>query len=173
MEPPKYPIGPFAPEENADLKHREEWILEIEKAPALLRQAVSGLSEPQLDTLYKNWTIRQITHHLADSHMNSFIRFKWALTEDTPLIKAYDETLWSELPDARTGSLEAPLRTMEGLHARWIQLLRGMTPEMFLKSFRHPDRRTIPLSRALGSYAWHGRHHTGQILWIRQQRGWA
>ncbi len=171
-EPPKYPVGPFAPVENPDAKTREGWIAELAKAPSLLRQAVAGLSEDQLNTLYKNWTLRQITHHLADSHVNSYIRFKWALTEETPLIKAYDETLWSELPDAKTGDVQAPLSLMEGIHGRWVQLLRAMTPEMFTKAFRHPDGRTVPLSRALGTYAWHGRHHTGQILWIRKQRGW-
>lgn len=172
MEPPKYPVGPLQLEETIDAKQQAAFIAEIEAAPSLLRQAVKGLSEHQLDTLYKNWTIRQIVHHLADSHINSYVRFKWTLTEETPLIKAYDENLWTELPDAKTGSIDAPLLTMDGIHARWIQLLRAMTPEMFAKAYKHPDGKTRSLVTALGLYAWHGRHHTGQILWIREQKGW-
>lgn len=172
MEPPKYPAGPFQPEGNVGEKHREDSIAQIEKAPSLLRAAVAGLAKDQIDTLYKNWTIRQIVHHIADSHVNSYIRFKWTLTEDTPLIKAYDETLWSDLPDAKTGDIEAPLSMLEGIHGRWVQLLRSMPPSLFSKAFRHPDGRTITLDHALGMYAWHGRHHTGQITWLRGQKGW-
>ena len=172
MEPPKYPVGPYQPEETLDSQLREKLTAEIAAAPSLLRQAVKGLSEDQLNTLYKNWTLRQIVHHLADSHVNSYIRFKWTLTEETPLIKAYDENLWSALPDAKNGDVEAPIAMMEGIHARWLQLLKTMSLEDFSKAFKHPDGRTVPLSRALGTYAWHGKHHTGQILWVRGQRGW-
>ncbi len=172
MEPPKYPIGPLQPEETMDAKRQAEHIAEIAMAPSQLRQALKGLSNEQLDTKYKNWSIRQIAHHLADSHMNAYIRFKWALTEDKPLIKAYDENLWTVLPDAMTGSLVAPLLALEGIHARWVQLLKVMTPEMFAKAYNHPDGKTYGLTKALGLYAWHGRHHTGQILWIKEQKGW-
>jgi len=172
MEAPKYPVGPYQPAEPWDSKLRDRLTAEIEQAPSLLRQAVKGLSEEQLNNLYKNWSIRQIVHHLADSHVNSYIRFKWTLTEDNPLIKAYDENLWSALPDAMTGKVEAPLAMMEGTHSRWIQLLKSMSLEDFSKAFKHPDGRTVPLTNALGIYAWHGKHHTGQILWLREQKGW-
>lgn len=172
MEPPKYPVGPPQLEETMDAKRQAEHIAEIAMAPANLRQSLKGLSEAQLDTPYKNWSIRQITHHLADSHMNAYIRFKWALTEDKPLIKAYDENLWTVLPDAKIGNLDAPLLALEGVHARWVQLLKLMTPDMFAKAYNHPDGKTYGLNKALSIYSWHGRHHTGQILWIKEQKGW-
>ncbi len=172
METPKYPVGPYQPEETLDSNLQEKLTAEIEAAPSLLRKAVKGLSEDQLNTLYKNWTIRQIVHHLADSHMNAYIRFKWALTEDKPLIKAYDENLWTILPDAKTGNLDAPLLALDGVHARWVQLLKMMTPDMFARAYNHPDGKTYGLNKALGLYSWHGRHHTSQILWIKGQKGW-
>ena len=145
----------------------------IEACPGALRRAVAGLSDAQLDTRYRNWTIRQIVHHLADSHVNSYIRFKWALTEDLPTIKAYDEGRWAALEDSRTGDIQAPLALLEGLHARWVQLLRSMTDEQFGRSFLHPEtRKTVSLNAALCYYAWHCRHHTAQITWLRQQHGW-
>jgi hypothetical protein len=176
METPQYPAGSppsgLAGEGNYDEKRKAELIGQIERAPGLLREAVAGLSAEQLNTLYKNWTLRQITHHLADSHVNSYVRFKWALTEDQPLIKAYDENLWSALSDAKTGDVEPALHMMEGMHDRWVQLLKSMTPGDYQKTFRHPDGRIISLSKALGIYAWHGRHHTAQIQWVRNQRAW-
>jgi hypothetical protein len=169
MEPPQYPVGPFDPNEE---RQRDVCIAEIEAAPRLLRELVGGLSEAELDTKYKNWTIRQIVHHLADSHVNCYIRFKWTLTEATPTIKAYDETQWSALEDARTGDIGPPLALLEGLHRRWVQLLRSMRPEQFARSFLHPETgKHVSLSAALRSYAWHGRHHTGQIQWLRQHKG--
>jgi uncharacterized damage-inducible protein DinB len=173
MEAPKYPVGPAQVEDKVDAPRREELIAQIEQAPALMRKAVSGLSDEQLGTLYKNWSIRQIAGHFADSHLHSYIRFKWALTEDKPLIKAYDENLWSDLADAKTGNLEPTLHLLDGIHQKWVRLLRLMTDEQYSRVFNHPDGRTIPLSRALGIYAWHARHHTGQILWLREQKGWA
>jgi hypothetical protein len=173
MEAPKYPVGPAQVEDKVDAPRREELITQIEQAPALMRKAVLGLSDEQLGTVYKNWTIRQIASHLADSHVHSYVRFKWALTEEKPLIKAYDENLWSDLADAKTGNLEPTLLLLEGIHQKWARLLRLMTEDQYSRAFNHPDGRTIPLSRALGIYAWHGRHHTGQILWLREQKGWA
>jgi uncharacterized damage-inducible protein DinB len=173
MEAPQNPAGAFAPEETYGPERRNELIAVIETAPAALRKAVAGLSEDQFDTRYRNWTIRQIMHHLADSHVNSYIRFKWALTEDLPTIKAYDEGRWAALEDARTGDVRAPLALLEGLHARWLQLLRSMTEEQFGRSFIHPETsQRVSLSAALSYYAWHCRHHTAQITWLRQQRGW-
>jgi uncharacterized damage-inducible protein DinB len=170
MEAPQYPVGPAQVEDHYDAHQREEYIAQIEQAPTLMRKAVAGLSDEQLGTLYKNWSIRQIANHLTDSHVHSYIRFKWALTEEKPLIKAYDENLWSDLPDAKTGSLEPTLLLLEGVHQKWVRLLRSMTDEQYARAFNHPDGRTVPLSRALGIYAWHGRHHTGQILWLREEK---
>jgi uncharacterized damage-inducible protein DinB len=173
MEPPQFPAGEYRPETNYGDVRRAVLIDEIEGAPMNVRQAVAGLDESQLDTKYRNWSIRQIVQHLADSHANCYVRFKWALTENQPLIKAYDETRWSELPDARTGNVDAPLALLAGVHACWSQLLREMTPAEFQRGFIHPETgKLVLLADALPTYAWHCRHHTGQILWIRAQRAW-
>jgi hypothetical protein len=168
VEPPQFPAGAFNPEE---VRTQEACIADIEAAPRLLRDLVAGLTEAQLDTKYKNWTIRQIVHHLADSHVNCYIRFKWALTEATPTIKTYDEGLWAALEDARAGDVGPPLAMLDGLHRRWVQLLRSMTPEQFSRSFLHPETgKLVPLAQALRSYAWHGKHHTAQVGWVCQHR---
>src|SRR5262245_20415696 len=173
MTAPQYPAGPFEPEPALSPQRRAELVAEIQGAPAALRGVVSGLSEGQLDTRYRNWTIRQIVHHLADSHVNSYIRFKWTLTEERPTIKAYDEGRWAALEDSRTGDVSAPLSLLEGLHARWVQLLRSMPEEQFARSFVHPETGdVVTLDAALRYYAWHGRHHTAQIRWLREQNGW-
>jgi hypothetical protein len=173
MEAPQNPAGAFVPEENYGPQRRAEFLTLIETTPTALRDAVAGLSEDQLDTRYRNWTIRQIVHHLADSHVNSYIRCKWALTEEVPTIKAYDEGRWAALEDSRKGDVRAPLALLEGLHARWVQLLRSLTEKQFARSFLHPETgRTVSLSAALCYYAWHCRHHTAQIRWLREQRGW-
>ena len=173
MEAPQNPAGAFAGEVNYSPDRRDEFIAVIATAPAGLRKAVAGLSEDQVDTRYKNWTIRQIVHHLADSHVNSYVRFKWTLTEERPTIKAYDESRWAALEDSRTGDVQPALALLEGLHARWVQLLRSMPKEQFARSFIHPETgQTITLSGALSYYAWHCRHHTAQISWLREQRGW-
>ena len=173
MEPPQHPAGAFVSEDTYGAQRRDEFIAVIADAPDALRQAVAGLSEEQLDTRYKNWTIRQIVNHLADSHVNSYVRFKWTLTEELPTIKAYDEGRWAGLEDARKGDVRMPLALMEGLHARWVQLLRSMTETQFARSFLHPETgKSVSLSEALCYYAWHCRHHTAQIKWLREQRGW-
>jgi hypothetical protein len=173
MNPPQNPAGAFVPEDNYGPARREEFIATIANAPAALRRAVAGLSDEKLNTRYKNWTIRQIVHHLPDSHANSYIRFKWALTEEQPTIKAYYEDRWVALEDSRTGDIQAPLALFEGLHARWVQLLRVMSDEQFSRSFIHPEtREMVSLHAALCYYAWHCRHHTAQITWLREQNGW-
>ena len=135
--------------------------------------AIGGLSQSQLDTHYKNWTIRQITHHLADSHLHSIIRFKWALTEEHPTIKAYEEGDWVQLADSQHGDIEPALHLLEGLHAKWVQLLESMNEARFPRTFFHPQTETsVNLWMALNSYAWHGRHHTAQIRWLRDRHGW-
>jgi hypothetical protein len=173
MTAPQYPAGPYEPDAALSDRRREELIAEIEQAPARLRAAVAGLAPPQLDTKYRNWTVRQIAHHLADSHLNAYARFKLALTEDRPTIKPYDETRWAELTDARTGDLGPTLLLLEGLHARWVRLLRTLTSVQWERTYFHPEAgQAVRLSEALGSYAWHCRHHIGQITWLRQQHGW-
>jgi hypothetical protein len=172
METPSNPAGPFAEEDGYGPQRRTELIAAIENAPAALRRAVAGLSDEQLDTRYRDWTLRQIVHHLADSHVNSYVRFKWALTEERPTIKAYDEGRWAALEDSRTGDVGASLALLEALHVRWVLLLRGMTEEQFARSFHHPESgQTVSLNAALAYYAWHCRHHTAQILWVRQRSG--
>ena len=173
MEPPQNPAGAFVPEAGYGPRRRDELIAAIEAAPALMRQAVAGLSDEQLDTRYRNWTVRQIVHHMTDSHVNSYLRFKWALTEETPTIKPYDEGRWAALADSRTGDVRAPLALLEALHARWVQLLRAMSEEQFARAFLHPQSgEVVSLNAALCYYAWHCRHHTGQITWLREQNGW-
>src|SRR5437870_4791261 len=131
MDAPQNPAGAFTPEEGYGPSRRAGLIADIENAPAAMSRAVAGLSEEQLDQRYRNWTLRQIVHHLADSHVNSFIRFKWALTEERPTIKAYDEGRWAALEDSRTGDVGPPLALLEALHARWAQLLRSLSDEQF------------------------------------------
>jgi uncharacterized damage-inducible protein DinB len=173
MEAPLNPIGPFVVEADFGRARRDELIAVIKDAPMILRKAVDGLDDARLDTRYRNWTIRQIVHHLADSHVKSYVRFKWALTEDVPTIKAYDEARWVALEDSRVGDIEPALALVTGLHQRWTQLLAAMTDEQFGRAFKHPESgKTIRLDDALCYYAWHCRHHTGQILWLRQQQGW-
>jgi len=173
MEPPQFPAGPVEPLPSDAMRRRSELIATIENAPAELRRIVSPLSQSQLDTRYKNWTIRQIIHHIADSHVNSYIRFKWALTEDRPTIKAYDDGRWAELADSRAGDIQAPLALLDGLHACWVQLLRAMSAEQYQREFIHPDTgKTINLIEALHYYAWHCRHHTAQIAWRQKQHDW-
>ncbi len=173
MTPPRNPAGEFVPEIEIGLQRIAEFTEVLAQAPARLRQAVDGLSNEQLDTLYRNWTIRQIAHHLVDSHLNSYVRFKWTLTEDQPTIKPYNEGLWSKLDDARTGDLAPSLLLLEGLHGRWVQCIQRLPATQFARSFHHPETgKKVRLDEALSYYAWHSKHHTAQIEWVRQQRRW-
>ncbi len=160
----KYPIGPFIAPEEITSEMIQNWIEEIEIFPQTLRDAVQNLSEKQLDTAYREggWTVRQVVHHCADSHMNSFIRFKLALTEDNPTIKGYDEAKWAEMPDYLQLAVEPSLKLLEGLHARWVVLLRSLTPEDLKRTYFHPEKqKSIPLDETIALYAWHGKHHLG------------
>ena len=171
--PPKNPVGEFHAEENYQQEVRGRLIASIASAPAKLKAAVAGLTDEQLNTRYKNWSIRQIVHHVADSHVHSYIRFKWALTEDSPTIKAYEEADWVMLDDSAAGEIGQPLAMLDGLHAKWVQLLRTMTEDQFARTFVHPQSgETVSLWNALNYYPWHSEHHTGQILWLREQRQW-
>ncbi len=167
---PRYPIGRAQIEERLSTERREELIRQIEEAPRLLREAVAGLDEAQLDTPYRpgGWTARQVVHHVPDSHMNAYVRFRLALTEEEPTIKPYLEPAWAELPDARTMPVEASLRLLEALHERWTALLRALTPEQFARGFVHPEHgRRMSLDQALQIYAWHGRHHAAHVGLVR------
>ena len=146
----------------------------MEEAPKKLRAAVKGLSREQLATPYRDggWTVQQVVHHLADSHMNAYTRFKLALTEDEPTIKPYNETRWAELSDSKTTPVETSLALMDGLHERWLNLLRGMAPADFARKLKHPERGTMTLDETLGMYAWHGRHHVAHITGLRDRKGW-
>ena len=175
MSDPRYPIGKYVPHPAPDAATLAQWIDEIAAAPAALRTAVQGLDDAQLDTPYRpgGWTLRQVAHHVPDSHVNAYMRFKLALTEDEPVIKTYDEARWAELPDARTGSIEPSLELLARLHERWVRLLRAMTPADFARAYRHPDvEGPVTLTRTAGLYAWHGRHHPAQVTMLRQSRGW-
>ena len=171
---PRYPIGKAEMERDLDPEQRRELISRIERAPDRLREAVAGLNAEQLDTPYRpgGWTVRQVVHHVPDSHLNAYLRCKWALTEDEPLIKTYDEARWAELPDTRETPIEVSLALLEAVHTRWLAILRAMTPADFARRFNHPESGNQPLDRALALYAWHSRHHVAHITALRQREGW-
>lgn len=171
---PRYPVGKFAWPKSISEEDRRSLTAQIEEMPAKLRAAVQGLSEAQLDTPYREggWTVRQVAHHLADSHMNAFIRFKLALTETEPTIKPYEQQLWAELPDGKTAPTEISLRLLDSLHGRWALLIKSMKPEEFTRTFRHPELGLVTLERNLALYAWHGRHHVAHITSLRELKGW-
>jgi hypothetical protein len=171
----RYPIGPFRFDGNGSPAMRQQWMSEIAAAPGQLRAAVAGLTRAQLDTPYRDngWTVRQVVHHIPDSHLNAYTRIKLALTEDEPTIKPYEEARWAELPDARGGEIEPSLSLLEFLHQRWLLLLRQLSSNDFDRRFRHPEHgRIFGLNEALAMYAWHGRHHVAHITSLRQRLGW-
>ena len=165
----RFPIGKFTYERPYTEAERESLILQIEKAPAELRTAYIELPPGGLDTPYRpgGWTARQVIHHVPESHMNSYIRFKCAMTENEPTIKPYDEAAWAAQPDVATTPLEVSLMLLDALHARWVAFLETLKPEDWSRSFRHPEIGLVTLDRALGLYAWHGRHHTAHLRLIR------
>jgi hypothetical protein len=153
---------------------RQELIESLSTVPARLAQAVAGLSAEQLSTPYREggWTVRQVVHHVPDSHMNAYIRFKWGLTEDTPTIKAYHEELWAELPDGRTAPVEVSLALLAAIHLRWDLVLRNMTDRDFARSINHPEWGSMQLTTLLRQYEWHGRHHVAHVRGLRERNGW-
>jgi len=169
----RYPIGKFSPPAESSPATRAEQIETIRLAPEKLRAAVEGLSDAQLDTPYRDdgWTVRQIVHHLADSHANSFFRSKLVLTEDCPTVKTNDVAAWAKLPDNRA-PIEGSLAMFGGLHERWVTLLEAMTEEDFQKEFNHPTMGRQSLDKNLAVYAWHARHHTAHITGLRARQGW-
>lgn len=169
----RFPIGKPERVDRLTSEQRREHIAAIAEAPAKLRAAVAGLSPEQLDTPYRpgGWTVRQTVHHYPDSHMNAFIRFKLALTEDTPTIKTYEESLFANLPDAN-GPIEPSLELLDSLHRRWVLLLNGLSAADWEKQYNHPENGLNTLDRALATYGWHSRHHVAHITSLRQRNGW-
>jgi hypothetical protein len=170
----RYPIGPFVKPDIFDAESRRTAIDRIARTPRRLRSAVDGLTDRQLDTQYRpgGWTVRQVVHHLPDSHMNSYVRFKRALTEDQPVICTYHEDRWAELPDEKTAPIEASLDLLEALHLRWVVLLRSLTPEHLARTLDHPEIGILSLDAMLALYAWHGDHHIAHITSLREREGW-
>jgi len=168
-----YPIGQFSGE-KLTLSTRKRTLLEIAELPGRLRDALEGLSDRQLDTPYRpeGWTVRQVVHHLADSHMHAYIRTKFALTLNEPTIMAYDENIWANLKDGRGGPTEASLLILDGLHARWTELLESLTDADWGRKFLHPENGVVTLDVNAPIYAWHGRHHTAHITELRKRMGW-
>ena len=169
----RYPIGTFQYEGEISREVISKWIREIEELPDLLREAVKDLDENQLNTAYRQngWTVRQVIHHLADSHMNAYIRLKLALTEDSPLVKTYDETAWAELTDY-SFPVEGSLLVLEGLHNHWADLLRNLNLNDLQRTFTHPELGEVLLYKNIGMYAWHGKHHLAHITSLLERRGW-
>ena len=171
----RYPIGQFSYKGEVNDARRKQWIDEIAGTPAALRYAVMGLTAEQIETPYRpgGWTVRQVVHHLPDSHVNAYIRFKLALTEDEPTIKPYEQARWAELEDSRTVPIETSLILLETLHERWAVLLRALNSADFERTFRHPEHgRLLTLNEALAMYAWHGLHHVAHISSLRAREGW-
>lgn len=169
----RYPIGKFQFPMEITQSVSNDWITEIEILPGLLKDAVKKLTDEQLDTPYRTggWSVRQVVHHLADSHMNAYIRLKLALTEEKPLVKTYDETKWAELNDYQL-PIESSLFLLEGLHHRWVNLLRSLSQSDLEKSFIHPELGEVSVGKNIGLYAWHGKHHLAHITSLNNRRGW-
>jgi hypothetical protein len=171
---PRFPIGKFRPPSSVTREDRDRWISQIAALPDLLPGALEGLSDEQLDTPYRagGWTVRQVVHHLPDSHMNAYVRFRLSVTEDTPRIKTYDEKKWAELEDAKFAPIVPSLSLLRSLHERWVRLLQSMSEADWDKAYEHPESGRFPLTRALALYAWHGDHHVAHITSLRGREGW-
>ena len=175
MEPDlRYPVGKFDFAAPINPDQRQSLIQQIEETPAKLRAAIEGLTEEQLATPYRpgGWSVRQVVHHVPESHMNSYIRFKLAITEDNPTIKPYFEDRWALLDDALTAPVELSLNLLDSLHRRWVLFLKTLKGEDFDRTFQHPELGPMTLDKNLGLYAWHGRHHVAHITSLRDRMGW-
>jgi uncharacterized damage-inducible protein DinB len=170
----RYPIGEFKFEAPLSEDERRSCLEQIAATPARMRAAVAGLNEEQLNTPYRpdGWTVRQVVHHVPESHLNAYTRFKLAITEDEPTIKPYFEDRWAELDDARQAPIALSLDLLDALHGRWIWFLRSLEPEEFQRTFRHPDLGIVSLDKNTALYAWHGPHHVAQITSLRERLGW-
>ncbi len=169
----QYPVGKFERQTGYHPREITEFIQMLENLPAQMRAAVAGLSDAQLETKYREggWTLRQVVHHVPDSHMNSFVRFKLGLTEENPTVKPYDEGAWALLPDSSL-PVKISLDLLEALHARWVILLRSIKPEDWKRTFQHPENGPMTLEYALALYAWHSRHHLAHITKTRERMAW-
>jgi len=174
MNDPRYPIGKFQYGGTPTEEQKLVFVQEIAHATEKLRAAVKGLSDTQLDTPYRpgGWTVRQVVHHVPDSHMNAYVRFKLALTEDDPTIKTYKEARWAELADTKATPLDVSLTLLDSLHNRWVRLLQSLSAEDWKRTFRHPELGPMTLEKTLALYAWHGRHHVAHITELRKQMSW-
>ncbi len=171
---PRYPIGRFDYNIEVTKELRSDFIKTLDSLPALLRKEVENLSDEQLNTPYREggWKIRQVVHHLPDSHLNSYVRFKLALTEDNPSVKTYEEHLWAELKDSYETPIEVSLNLLESLHKRWVVLLKSLSDEQFKRTFKHPEWGNMPLSKTLALYAWHSKHHLAHITELKKRMKW-
>jgi uncharacterized damage-inducible protein DinB len=174
LEVLRFPIGRFSPLRTLTAEGREGMWDEIAAAPAALRVAVDGLDEAQLDTVYRpgGWTVRQVAHHIPDSHLNSYMRFKLTVTEDVPTIRTYDEAAWGELVDARHAPVDVSLALLDALHARWVPWLRSLSHDDYRRRLDHPELGEMDLDVLLQLYAWHGAHHVAHITSLRNRMGW-
>lgn len=175
MNDARYPIGRYIPVDPLSHDDRRRAIDQIALCPDELRRALGGLSTAQLETPYRDggWTVRQVAHHLPDSHMNAYVRHKLAVTEDSPTIRPYQEARWAELTDGREGDVEISLKLLEALHDRWVRFLSGLEAEQFERTFLHPATgKSWTLSQSVAMYAWHGRHHVAHIDTLRERMGW-
>ena len=170
----RYPVGPFEYAGPLTNEQRLACIDQIVATPERMRAAVAGLSDEQLSTPYRpgGWTVRQVVHHVPDSHLNSYVRFKLAITENHPTIRAYDENLWANLDDARIAPIDLSLDLLESLHRRWVLFLRSLDEKDFERTFNHPELGTVSLDKNLALYAWHGQHHVAHITALRERNGW-
>jgi uncharacterized damage-inducible protein DinB len=174
MNDPRYPIGRYERRDVLTPDERAAMIEQIAATPRKMRDAVAGLTPTQLETPYREggWTLRQVVHHVPDSHMNSYVRFKLALTEQTPTIRPYDEARWAELADSVDTPPETSMALLESLHDRWVRLLRSMSADDFQRTLNHPENGLMTLDAMLALYAWHGRHHVAHITSTRTRNGW-
>ncbi|MCX6544396.1 MAG: putative metal-dependent hydrolase [Acidobacteria bacterium] len=174
MPDPRYPIGPFVAPDNFSEQGRVKFIASIEATPARLRAAIDGLSTAQLLQPYRDggWTCAQVIHHVADSHMNAYMRFKLAATDDNPFVTGFNEAQWAECPDATSPDIGISLSLVDGVHARWVTFLRSLDAKAFDRTFQHSKNGPVSLNLALALYAWHGRHHTAHITSLRERMGW-
>jgi hypothetical protein len=176
METLQYPIGKFSfPNSPITSQERRPWIDDIAGAAVTMRAAVAGLSADQLDTPYRpeGWTVRELVHHVPDSHLNAYTRFKLALTEDEPTIKPYDEAAWAQLADTSSTPIEVSLTMLQALHQRWVCLIESLSEEQYARQYRHPALGVKRLDHTLAMYAWHSRHHIAHITALRERMGWA
>ena len=175
MTDPRFPIGKFQAEPALPAEERERRIAILADGPARFAAAVEGLDDAQLDTPYRDggWTVRQLVHHVPDSHMNAYVRTRLALTEQNPTIKPYEEALWAQLPDACSAPIDVSLALLNALHSRWVLLLGGLSEEQWKRTFRHPELGEMALDKMLQMYAWHMRHHTAHVTALRERKGWS